>query len=385
MATTVPRSTTARAPLWTRNYTLTLLSMHLFFLSWTMLFSTLPIYLEHSPKWQIGWVVAGAFGLASISMRVWTGRIADRSGRRVSMVAGAAVTGLMTAGFIISDSPLALTPVRLIYGVAACFYTTASMALLADVLPVSRRGEGMGWYGVVYTTTNVYGPGLGLALADGFGLRVSFLAGAAVLFACAAASAFVVEQRERFVAAPRGKLINRSALPPTWTFMTLAIPFSTLPAFLVLFARQRELGNAGLFFFLLGVALVVGRWFGGTLADRFSRPAVIVPGLALGAAGMALLAVAPAAAAFYLAALLFGVGFALGHTGLTILTMDRAPLAERGAAMATFVLAWDIGTIGAFLLAFVADAVNLRALFLAAALLPALGLAGFQFARRRGN
>ena len=382
-ASTAPLPTVTREPLWTRNYVLTLVSMHLFFLSWTMLFSTLPLYLEDAKKWQIGWVVSGAFGVASLAVRVWSGRIVDRSGRRLSMALGAAVTGLATAGFILTDSPLLLTPVRLAYGVAACFYTTAGMAMLADVLPASRRGEGMGWYGVFYTTTNVYGPWLGLALAEEMSLPVSFLAGAAALLACAAVSALIHEERADFAPPADARLISRSALLPTGGFIPLAIAFSTLPAFLVLFARQRDLGNAGVFFFLLGIALVVARWFGGTAADRFGRPAVILPGFVLGALGMALLALAPNASVFYASALVFGVGFALGHTGLTILTVDRAPPNERGAAMATFVLAWDFGTLGSFLLSFVADAINLRALFLAAAALPLVAMLGFELVRRR--
>jgi predicted MFS family arabinose efflux permease len=79
----------------------------------------------------------------------------------------------------------------------------------------------------------------------------------------------------------------------------------------------------------------------------------------------------------YLAALLFGAGFGLGHTGLTILTVDRAAPEERGAAMATFALAWDAGTIGAFALGFVGDAVGFPALFVAAGLLPLLAAGGF--------
>jgi MFS family permease len=386
MATTItPASSTGREPLWTRNYILTLLSMHLFFLSWTMLFSTLPLYLENAKNWQVGWVVGGAFGFASLSVRVFTGRVVDRSGRRPSMVLGSAITGLATAAFILTASPLMLTPVRIVYAVAACFYTTAGMAMLADVLPLSRRGEGMGWYGVIYTASNVYGPWFGLALANAFGVPVSFLAGAAILLTCAGVSALIVEDRRSFAPPPNARLINRTALLPTGTFMTLAIAYSTLPAFLVLFALQRGLGNAGLFFFLNGLALVLGRGISGAAADRFGRTAIILPGLVLGALGMGMLAVAPGPGLFYAAAIVFGLGFALGHTGLTILTMDRAPAAERGAAMATFVIAWDIGTIGAFLLSFLADAIDLRALFFAAGILPLIALAGFELVRRRGG
>src|SRR5215211_6323746 len=98
MATTAaPIAPTARDPLWTRNYVLTLLSMHCFFLAWAMMFSTLPLYLEDAKKWQIGWIVGGAMGLASISVRIFSGRVADRSGRRPSMVIGAVATAVATA------------------------------------------------------------------------------------------------------------------------------------------------------------------------------------------------------------------------------------------------------------------------------------------------
>jgi predicted MFS family arabinose efflux permease len=98
---------------------------------------------------------------------------------------------------------------------------------------------------------------------------------------------------------------------------------------------------------------------------------------------MLLLALAPGPPAFYASAIVFGLGFGLGHTGLTILTVDRAAPAERGAAMATFSLAWDAGTLGAFALGFVADAISLQALFAVAALLPAAALVGFVGAVRR--
>ena len=110
---------------------------------------------------------------------------------------------------------------------------------------------------------------------------------------------------------------------------------------------------------------------------------MIFPGLALAAAGMLLLAFAQNAAMLYLAALVFGVGFGLGHTGLTILTVDRAAPEERGAAMATFSLAWDIGTLGSFALGFVGDAIGLAELFAVAGVLPLVAAAGYQAARRR--
>ena len=370
-----------REPLWTREYILTVASLHLFFLGWALLFATLPLYLEDARKWQVGWVVGGAFGVASMVARMPSGRITDRWGRRPVILLGGGLTAITFAAHALTDDPLLLTPIRLVNGVGMCLYTTAAMAMLADVLPVTRRGEAMGWYGVIYTTTNIYGPGLGLAVSGVIGLRPFFAFTAAVV---AGATLLALPLRERARAAVAGPvhLLSRSAILPSATFISLTMAFSVLPAFLALYTHQEDLGRAGVFFFLLGLSLVPARWFGGTMADRLGRPAVIFQGLGFSAAGMLLLAFAPNAAALYAAALIFGWGFGLGHTGITILTVDRAAPHERGAAMATFALAWDFGTLGSFALGFVGDAIGFSALFAAAGVLPLIAAAGYELARR---
>lgn len=372
----------AREPLWTRDYALTVASLHLFFLSWAMLFATLPLFLDDARKWQVGWVVGGAFGAISLVTRPFSGRFTDRVGRRPVMLWGALLAGAALAAHGLTNDPLLLTPLRFAYGAGSCLYTTAALAALADALPASRRGEGMGWYGVIYTLTNVYGPWLGQRLGDQTGLKVFFVLAGAVTVSSGVA-ALGLRARPRPAEDRRGHLISRAALLPTGTFMALTMAFSVLPAFLALYVKHEGIGTAGLFFLFNGMALVPARWFGGTLADRWGRPAVIFPGLFLSAVGMAMLAAVNSAALLYLAAVVFGVGFGFGHTGLTILTVDRALPEERGAAMATFALAWDIGTLGSFALGFAGDAIGYAAIFATAAVLPLIAAAGFQVARGR--
>jgi len=125
------------------------------------------------------------------------------------------------------------------------------------------------------------------------------------------------------------------------------------------------------FIIILSLTSLFSALGAGWLSDRFSRSAAIVPGLVLTGVAMLGLAAAGAPVAFYLVALMYGFGFALGHTGSTILTMDRAPEAERGAAMATLTVAWDIGTlVGAFMLGFLVDAAGYGAVFLLVGLIP---------------
>ncbi len=376
----------AAAPaLWTAAYGLVLGVVHLFFLSSFMMVAALPLYIAKAPRWEIGLVVGVPF-IASMVLRPFTGRMVDRSGRRIFLVIGGAGCAITLALHAVSTDIWFLTVLRLFFGAAQAFITTAIMAALADVLPVRRRGEGMGWYGVVYTSTNLYGPGLGLWLATTFGYTVLFGFSAVLNVGCVVLAILLVETGLRRSAgrAP-AKLFSRSALLPMVTFLAVTIPAGAITAFLALVEKQRHAGDPGVFFILFGITLVVGRIGGGWLADRISRPAAIVPGLVLTGIAMLALSASSTAWAFYLVALVYGLGFALCHTGATILTMDRAPESERGAAMATLVVAWDIGTVlGAFVLGFLADAAGYGQVFLLVGLIPLIQ-AGVFIALVRGQ
>jgi MFS family permease len=45
-------------------------------------------------------------------------------------------------------------------------------------------------------------------------------------------------------------------------------------------------------------------------------------------------------------ALIYGVGFGAGPPPLMAMTTDRVPVAERGRAMGTFFVAWELGIFG---------------------------------------
>jgi len=358
-------------PLWTPAFALVLGVVHLFFLSNFMMVAALPLYVARAPRWQIGLVVGVPF-VASMILRPFSGRMVDRSGRRLFLLLGAAGCAITFALQSASADVWFLTVVRLFYGAASAFITTAIMASLADVLPARRRGAGMGWYGVVYTSTNLYGPALGLWLATTFSYGVLFGFGAALNLGCIVLALMLVETGLKTRAGrPPAKLFSRSALLPMMTFLAITIPAGAVTAFLALVEKQRHAGDPGIFFILYGVTLIAGRISGGWLADHISRPAAIVPGLVITAVSMLALSAANVSWAFYSVALAYGLGFALCHTGSTILTMDRAPESERGAAMATLTAAWDIGTVfGAFVLGFLADAAGYGQVFVLVGIIP---------------
>ena len=57
-----------------------------------------------------------------------------------------------------------LAILRIIHGVTWAVSTTAVGTAITDIIPDSRRGEGMGWYGMAMTIAMAIGPMIGLSV-----------------------------------------------------------------------------------------------------------------------------------------------------------------------------------------------------------------------------
>jgi len=55
----------------------------------------------------------------------------------------------------------ALLFMRFVHGIGWAFATTAASSAVSDIVPTTRRGEGMGWYGLAMTLAMAVGPMLG--------------------------------------------------------------------------------------------------------------------------------------------------------------------------------------------------------------------------------
>ena len=59
---------------------------------------------------------------------------------------------------------------RILHGVAFAFSGTVNVTMIASLVPRSRLGEGVGYYGLVNIFATAIGPSLGLSLGDALSL-----------------------------------------------------------------------------------------------------------------------------------------------------------------------------------------------------------------------
>lgn len=190
------------------------------------------------------------------------------------------------------------------------------------------------------------GPLAGGVLARLGGPAAAFL-GTAALFVVALGLTFPVAEPRRPAAARGRSVFPRGAILPCAVLFLSSLSYGAIIAFVPV-ELGSEPGKTGAWFAVYAVSILLVRPLAGRLSDVHGRRAVAVPGLLLGAAGVALTGFAHGTGLLAAAAALYGVGTAgLSFPAITAWTIDRAGEA-RGAAMAAFYGSYDLAiAIGA--------------------------------------
>lgn len=331
------------ASIWTRPFTLAVAATTATFVGFYLLLPILPPYALDlgASKVEAGWLVT-LFTLPAVIARTVTGPYLDRGGRKRMLVAGLLLIGLATAAYGGIETLPVLLLVRVGHGMGWGLATTAFGSLVSDLAPPSRRGEALGYWGMAPTAAMAVGPlaGQWLYTVSGYpgvfgsSALLALLSLGIVLSIAHVAPSVIVHARSLLV------FPKEARLPAATQFLS-SLAYGGLIAFLPVELAARG-GGSGVYFTVYALAILVARPFAGRLSDRFGRASVIHPALVLSAAGTALLGLASSPAALLLSAALYGTGVGSSFPALMAFTVDRAPVASRGAALASFFTAFDL-------------------------------------------
>ena len=90
------------------------------------------------------------------------------------MLAGLGITIAVCIFYFQAVGILSLLLLRFIHGIGFSAQSTAGSTILADVVPASRRGEGIGHGGIVASIVAAVGPALGLSIISSSGFSPLF-------------------------------------------------------------------------------------------------------------------------------------------------------------------------------------------------------------------
>ena len=313
-----------------------------------------------------------------------TGALADRFGRqRVLVVCSLAITGFSVA-YALTNSyqvPLILVP---LHGLFWSGLLAASAAHLTDMLPASRRTEGIGYWGLSTILAMAVAPSLGFWL-----LRRGWVfvcaASAAMNLAMAVIAAFVV--RRTPAADARHHPASLVEWRVVWTSVALflySFGYGGITSFVAVYAEANGVAPKSLYFTVLATTIAATRPISGPLADRIGARRVFVPCLVLIAIGLGLLAYSGTRPWLIGSAIVFGAGFGSAYPVYASYVVQNVAAERRGAAFGGILAAFDTGIgTGSIATGWLIAHFGFQVAFATAALLSLVSIPYFLFAERR--
>lgn len=334
--------------IWTRDFILICLANFFIFLGFQMTLPTIPLFVEHlgGNDQLIGFVV-GIFTFSALLLRPFAGHALESKGRRFVYLFGLTIFVLSVGSFGFAMSIMFLFALRIIQGVGWGFSTTASGTIATDLIPATRRGEGMGYYGLSGNLALAFGPSLGLALAGVLTFKQLFFICAGLGIAALLLSSKIrykkVEKSESASVTVKWDFYEKTALSPSLLLFFITVTFGGIASFLPLYTEQKGIAGIQWYFLIYALALMLTRTFAGKLYDKRGHQAVFIPGALLIIVAMVLLAWLPNSSILFVAAFLYGFGFGSVQPALQAWSIEKAPKNRKGMANATFFSFFDLG------------------------------------------
>ena len=323
-------------------------------------------------------VSAAVFSGAAIVGRLVSGPLADMRGRLVVMVSGGIILLVGMLGAALTGGLDLIMIWRTLQGLGFSAVTTAAATAAADVLPIERLGEGIGYYGLGQALAMSIGPALAIALVatdPPENLFFGFTVAAALVLVCCAFCRYeshpeilpeTATYRSRAASkrahAESGEgsrqrpgilasIIEPKALAGGIPFMVLSPAYGFGIFFVGLLGAELGVGNAGLFYTVSAISMIVIRLSSKAFMDRVLPLKLFGVAVAAGVVCYSMLLVTSLPlleggardALFYAAGLFYGLSLGMGLPVNQTVAVKNSPADRWGAANGLFLLLMDAG------------------------------------------
>ena len=364
------------------------------FFAFYLLTPLLPLYLSeqfHATKDVIGIVLSGYTVMALLS-RPFSGYLVDTFNRKRVLMWCFFLFFIFFAGYLAASTLLLFTIVRTLHGIPFGSVTVANSTMAIDVLPSSRRNEGIGYYGLSNNLAMAIAPSIGLILYhETHNFQLLFWLALIIAGLGLCVDATIKERRDEGMSergnenssTAKGNLapLSSRSLVPTpsldrffllkgWmlavNMIFFGFCFGVLSNYLAIFCKEvmGRTGGTGIYFALLSVGLIASRLQGskGLREGKLARNAA--EGVVLSSLGYTLFVAMPNDFGYYVSALLIGLGNGHMWPAFQNMIINVAEHSQRGTANSTILVSWDVGMgLGVLLGGVVAENVGYTAAF----------------------
>jgi MFS family permease len=362
--------------LWTKDFITVSVINFIVFLMYLLLMVIIAAYAvdKFHASTNIAGLVAGIFIVGALIGRLGTGRIIEDIGSKRVLIAGAMFIIITSVLYFAAINLPLLIIIRLLHGIAFGVASTATGTIVAQVIPNSRRGEGIGYYSMSALLAVALGPFIGIFLIQHADFNMVFIV-ISLLSALSFAISLVVneptykspgpDQAESIKSFQLSNFLEFKSIPISIVSLIIGLSYSVIIAFISLYSKIIHLEEAASFYFLAyAVASLVSRPFSGRLFDIKGANFVVYPCLLIFAIGMLLFSQADSGITLLLAGAINGLGYGNFLSCAQAISLKVAPPHRLGLATSTYFILLDLGFgVGPYLLGSLVPFTGYRGLY----------------------
>ena len=353
------------------------------FFAFYLLTPLLPLYLYETfgaTKDVIGLVLSG-YTIVALLFRPFSGFFVDSFPRKMVLLIAYSAFAIFFAGYLAASSLLLFTIVRTLHGGPFGAVTVANSTVAIDVLPSSRRNEGIGYYGLSNNLAMAISPTFALFVySETHNFQLLFwLAFAVALFGLIVDSTVTlnkVSSSKIQVSSSNHKVqssnlkpqsskalrLDRFFLKSGWligvNMVFFGFCFGVLSNYLAIYGKQvlGMTGGTGAWFMLCSIGLILSRLQGGKALREGKLAQNAAEGMVISLVGYTLFILMPTLSSlfplpsyilhligYYCSALLIGLGNGHLWPAFQNMMISVAHHNERGTANSTILVSWDCG------------------------------------------
>lgn len=342
----------SKEKLWNANYIKVMTTNFLLYFAFYLLTPLLPLYLSETfgaTKDTIGIVLSG-YTVAALIVRPFCGYVVDSFSRKKVLMLCLSGFAVFFAGYIAAGTILMFAICRTLHGGPFGAVTVANSTCAIDVLPSSRRNEGIGLYGLSNNFAMAIAPSIGIYLHNMVDSYMILFWIAFVVAISAVLIAWTIRLPEKDIIRNKEKLsLDRFFLTRAWLLAINIAMFGfcwgVLSNYLAIYSKEvlSITGGTGTYFALLSMGLFSSRLQARKALSQGKLTQNAAEGMLISLVGFTLFVAIPHPVAYYLSAILIGLGN--GHLYPAFLNMfvHVARHDQRGTANSSILTGWDLG------------------------------------------
>ncbi len=338
--------------LWNSNYLKVMAANFSMSFAFFLLTPLLPLYLKENfgtSKDMIGLVLSG-YTLMALVVRPFSGYMVDSFPRKKVLLLSLFFYFLCFGGYLVASTFLLFAIVRTIHGAPFGASTVANSTMAIDVLPSSRRTEGIGYYGLSNNLATAIAPTVGMFIyryVHNFNLLFALafvVAGAGLMV-----DATIKMPKRQSVPNKKALSFDRFFLVRGWmiglNIAFFGLCYGVLSNYLAIYGKEKMgiTSGTGTYFMLLSIGLILSRLQGGKMLRKGRLIHNAAEGVLISTVGYFLFVACPNMVGYYGSAVLIGLGNGHLWPAFQNMIIAIAKNNERGTANSTILTCWDLG------------------------------------------